>query len=299
MAAAALGGERVTTTIEGRDRFPVNVRYAPDFRDNLRKIGEVLVPVSKDEQIPLAELAEIQMRQGPDMIRDEDGELSGYVYVDLSSSDIGGYVQKAKAAIQKAVPFPPGYRYEFSGQYKQMEKAEKRLLVVGPLALFLIALLLYFNTGSWAEAGIVLTAVPFSAIGAVWLLWILGYHLSVTVWVGFIALFGLDAETGIFMLLYLDLARKARTAAGRLNTLSDLKEAIHDGAAKRLRPKMMTVCCAFFGLLPAMWSNGAGADVMKRIAAPMVGGLFTSFVLELLVYPAIYLLWHGRDVANH
>ncbi len=298
MIAAALGGERVTKTIEGRDRFPVNVRYAPDFKDSLRKIGEVLVPVSKDEQIPLAEIAEIRIRQGPDMIRDENGELSGYVYVDLKTSDIGGYVQKAKAAIAKSVTFPSGYRYEFSGQYKQMKKAEKRLLVVGPLALFLIVLLLYFNTGSWIEAGIVLVAVPFSAVGAIWLLWILGYHLSVAVWVGFIALLGLDAETGIFMLLYLNLAKKARAAAGRLNTQADLKEAIHDGAAKRLRPKMMTVACAFLGLLPAMWSTGTGADVMKRIAAPMVGGLFTSFILELLVYPAIYLLWHGRDIGN-
>ena len=292
--AAALGGARVTTTIEGRDRFPVSVRYAPDFRSSLRKIGEVLVPVSKDEQIPLAEIAEIRMRQGPDMIRDENGELSGYVYVDLKTSDIGGYVKKAKAAIAKSVSFPPGYRYEFSGQYKQMKKAEKRLLVVGPLALFLIVLLLYFNTGSWMEAAIVLTAVPFSAVGAIWLLWILGYHLSVAVWVGFIALLGLDAETGIFMLLYLNLERRARAAAGRLNTTGDLKEAIHDGAAKRLRPKMMTVSCAFLGLLPVLWSTGAGSDMMKRIAAPMVGGLFTSFILELLVYPAIYLLWHGR-----
>ncbi len=177
-----------------------------------------------------------------------------------------------------------------------MKKAEKRLLIIGPLALLLIVLLLYFNTGSWIEAGIVLVAVPFSAVGAIWLLWLLGYHLSVAVWVGFIALLGLDAETGIFMLLYLNLEKQARAAAGRLNTQADLKEAIHDGAAKRLRPKMMTVACAFLGLLPAMWSTGTGADVMKRIAAPMVGGLFTSFILELLVYPAIYLLWHGRDV---
>ena len=295
--AAALGGDRVTTTIEGRDRFAVNVRYAPDFRSSLQKIGAVLVPLSNKTQIPLAEIADIKIQQGPSMIRDESGELAGYVYVDLKTSNIGGYVRKAKNAIQKSISFPPGYRYHFSGQYRQMKEADKRLTRVIPLTLFLIALLLYFNTESWAKAGIVLIAVPFSAIGAIWLLWALGYHLSVAVWVGFIALLGLDAETGIFMLLYLDLAMKARAAAGRLNTTNDLKEAIHDGAAKRLRPKMMTVACAFLGLLPAMWSRGAGASVMKRIAAPMIGGLFTSFMLELLVYPAIYLLWHKKDAA--
>ncbi len=297
--AAALGGTNLTATVEGRKRFPVNVRYAPDFRNSLEKIKETLIPISGKTQIPLAEIADIRKSPGPDMIRDENGELTGYVYLDLDTSNLGDYVQKAKAAIQKSVSIPPGYRYELTGQYRQMKAADKRLTRIIPLTLFLIFLLLYFNTGSWTEAGIVLLAVPFSAIGAIWLLWILGYHLSVAVWVGFIALLGLDAETGIFMLLYLDLERKARMASGHLNTLSDLKEAIHDGAAKRLRPKLMTVSCAFLGLLPAMMARGAGASLMKRIAAPIVGGLFTSFLLELLVYPALYLWWRGPKGLGH
>ncbi len=296
VVAAALGGENLTNTVEGRERFPVNVRYAPDFRNNIEKIKETLIPISGKAQIPLAEIASIRLSPGPDMIRDENGELTGYVYIDLNTSNLGAYVKRARAALKKSIVLSPGYRYEFSGQYRQMKAAEKRLFFIVPLALFLILLLLYFNTGSWAEAGIILLAVPFSTIGAVWLLWVLGYHLSVAVWVGFIALLGLDAETGIFMLLYLDLSRRARQKSGTLNTLHDLKEAIHDGAAKRLRPKMMTVSCAFLGLLPAMWSHGAGASMMKRIAAPMVGGLVTSFLLELLVYPAIYLLWHKKEI---
>ncbi len=296
VVAAALGGANLTTVIKGRERFPVNVRYAPDFRDNIEKIKETLIPISGGAQIPLAEIADIRKSLGPDMIRDENGELTGYVYVDLNTSNIGDYVQKAKAALQKSVSPPPGYRYEFTGQYRQMKKADQRLELIIPLALFLVILLLYFNTGSWMEAGIVLLAVPFSAIGAIWLLWILDYHLSVAVGVGFIALLGLDAETGIFMLLYLNLERKARASTGRLNTLNDLKDAIHDGAAKRLRPKLMTVSCAFLGLLPAMFAHGAGASMMKRIAAPMVGGLFTSFLLELLIYPAVYLLWRKNEI---
>jgi Cu(I)/Ag(I) efflux system membrane protein CusA/SilA len=296
IVASAVGGENVTTVIEGRQRYPVNVRYAPDFRDDLEKLGRVLVPTPAGAQVPISQIAELRLRQGPGMIRDENGQLAGYVYVDMEGTDVGRYVSRAKAAVREKVAFPAGYTYAFSGQYENMLRVKERLKVVVPLTLFLIAFLLYMNTGSLADTGIILLAVPFSAVGAVWLLYLLGYHMSIAVWVGLIALMGLDAETGIFMLLYLDLARKARLAAGTLKTEEDLKEAIREGAVHRVRPKMMTVACAFIGLLPIMWSHGTGADMMKRVAAPMVGGLFSSFALELLVYPAIYFLWHRRKL---
>jgi Cu(I)/Ag(I) efflux system membrane protein CusA/SilA len=243
------------------------------------------------KQIPMAQIADIKLRSGPGMIRDENGRLTGYVYVDVSGRDIGGYVEDAKKAVIEKVSMPPGYTLVWSGQYEYMERVKERLLVVVPITIFIIFLLIYFNTHSAAKTLIIFLAVPFSAVGAIWLLYVLGYHMSIAVWVGLIALMGVDAETGVFMLLYLDLAYYGMRDRGRMKTKEHLREAIIEGAVKRLRPKFMTVAVMFMGLVPIMWSTGAGSDVMKRIAAPMVGGIFTSFIMELLVYPAIYEVW--------
>ena len=290
---SAIGGENVSTTIEGRERYPINVRYPRELRDDPDKLARTLVPTMSGAQIPLAQLADIRLAEGPSMIRDENGRLSGYVYVDVDTGkrDIGGYIHDAKAAVARDVKLPTGYTLIWSGQYEAMQRVREKLKVVLPITLFLIFALLYGNTKSLPKTFLVLLAVPFSAVGAVWLLYALGYHISIGVWVGLIALLGLDAETGVFMLLYLDLSYDEARRAGSMRTRQDLNEAIFHGAVKRVRPKVMTVACAFFGLVPIMWSTGTGADVMKRIAAPMIGGLFTSFLMELLVYPAVYLLW--------
>jgi Cu(I)/Ag(I) efflux system membrane protein CusA/SilA len=288
---SAIGGEPITTTIEGRERYTVNVRYAREFRDDLEKLRRVLVPTPSGSQVPMAQLADIHVTTGPAMIRDENGLLSGYVYVDVSGRDIGGYVAEAKKAVQSAVSLPAGYSLQWSGQFENMLRVQERLRVVLPLTLFLILVLLYMNTRSPVKTGIVLLAVPFSLVGAVWYLYLLGYNVSIAVWVGMIALMGLDAETGVFMLLFLDLSYQEAKDKGLMRNAQDLREAIVHGAVKRVRPKMMTVAAAFMGLLPIMWATGAGSDVMKRIAAPMVGGLITSFLLELLVYPPIYETW--------
>jgi Cu(I)/Ag(I) efflux system membrane protein CusA/SilA len=295
---AAVGGENVTTTIEGRARFPVNVRYPRELRDDLTRLGEVLVKTPTGAQVPIGQIADLRTVQGPSMVRNENGLLSGYVYVDTGESDIGGFVERAKEAVAAAVRLEPGYSLEWSGQYENMLRVRERLKLVLPVTIFLIAFLLYANTGSAAKAGIVLLAVPFSVVGAVWLMWLLGYNVSIAAWVGMIALMGLDAETGVFMLLFLDLSYDEAKEKGLLRNRRDLEEAIVHGAVKRVRPKMMTVTAAFMGLMPIMWSTGTGADVMKRIAAPMVGGLATSFAMELLVYPAIYLLWKWKDDAG-
>jgi copper/silver efflux system protein len=229
------------------------------------------------------------------MIRNENGFLAGYVYVDTTTSDVGGYVEQAKRAVATAVVLPAGYTLEWSGQYENLLRVRERLKLVVPFTLVLIALLLYANTRSAVKTGIVLLAVPFSLVGAIWLMYALGYNVSIAAFVGMIALMGLDAETGVFMLLYLDLSHAEAGAAGRLRNEAELEEAIVHGAVKRVRPKLMTVAAAFMGLMPIMWSTGTGADVMKRVAAPMVGGLATSFLLELLVYPAVYLLWKRRE----
>jgi copper/silver efflux system protein len=288
---SAVGGENVTTTVEGRARFPVNVRYPRELRDDLDALGRVLVMTPAGAQIPLSQVAAIRMVTGPSMIRNENGLLAGYVYVDTAVSDIGGFVERAKEAVSRGVTLKPGYSLEWSGQYENMLRVRERLKLVVPITIFTIFFLLYMNTGSGVKAGIVMLAVPFSVVGAVWLMYALGYNVSIAAWVGMIALMGLDAETGVFMLLFLDLAYDEAKAQGRLRSLPDLHEAIIHGAVKRVRPKMMTVAAAMMGLMPIMWSVGTGADVMKRVAAPMVGGLATSFLMELLVYPAIYLLW--------
>ncbi|MEK7298659.1 MAG: CusA/CzcA family heavy metal efflux RND transporter [Candidatus Margulisiibacteriota bacterium] len=293
---SAIGGETISTVINGRERYAINVRYPREFRDNIPKLGRVLVGTPAGAQIPLGELGTIQATEGPAMIRNENGQLAGYVYVDISHSDIGGYLKNAKAAVSASVRVPKGYVLNWSGQYENMQRVKQRLAVILPITLLAIVLLLYFNTKSMAKTGIVLLAVPFSLVGSVWLLYALGYNLSIATWVGMIALMGLDAETGIFMLLFLDMAYRDSVRQGTMNSAQDLKEAIVHGAVKRIRPKMMTVMAAFMGLLPLMWSMGTGADVMKRIAAPMVGGLVTSFVLELLIYPVIYFYWRSKKV---
>jgi Cu(I)/Ag(I) efflux system membrane protein CusA/SilA len=288
---SAVGGEQVSTTVEGRERYPVNVRYMRDYRSNPEALQRVLVSTPSGAQVPLAQIADIKLKTGPGMIRDEDGRLSGYVYVDVSGRDVGGYVEDAKDAVSRQVKLPAGYQLVWSGQYEYMQRVKERLKLVVPITLFIVFLLLYFNTGSVTKTGIILMAVPFSAIGAVWLLYLLHYNLSIAVWVGLIALLGVDAETAVFMLLYLDLAYSDARSRGRMRGWEDLREAIVNGAVKRLRPKVMTVACMLFGLLPIMWSAGTGADVMKRIAAPMIGGIVTSFLMELIIYPPVFAIW--------
>jgi len=294
----AIGGENVTQTVEGRERFPVNVRYPRELRNDIEKIKRMYIATPSGEQIPLYQVAEIKTETGPGMIRDENGRLTGYVYVDVTGRDLGSYVNDAKAMIYKEITLPPGYSIQFSGQFEFMERVKARMKVVLPLTLFIIFILIYISTKSYVKTSIIFLAVPFSLIGAVWILVLLGYNLSIGVWSGIIALLGVDAETGIFMLLYLDLAHDDAKKRGLLKTINDLKVAIHNGAVRRIRPKMMTAAVLFIGLLPIMWAQSyeIGADVMKRIAAPMVGGIFTSFLLELLVYPAVYFIWKKKEI---
>lgn len=293
---SAIGGETITHTVEGKERYPVNVRYARELRDDLDRLERVLVPTPSGAQVPLVELSDIRLSTGPPMILSESGSKVGYVFVDVTGKSYGDYVKQAREVIAEKVKLPPGVVVSYAGQYEHIERLEKRLLLVVPLTLFIVFVLIYFNTRSVARTGIVLLAVPFSLVGAVWLLYLLGYNISNAVWVGMIALAGLDAETGVVMLLYLDLAHEDWKRKGILKRLDDLKEAIYHGAVQRIRPKMMTVTVILAGLLPIMWSYGTGADVMKRIAAPMVGGVATSAIMELLVYPAIYFLWQGRKL---
>jgi Cu(I)/Ag(I) efflux system membrane protein CusA/SilA len=295
---AAVGGASVSQTVEGRQRYAINVRYAREFRDNPEAVSQVLLATSTGAQVPLAEVATIEFVRGPDMIRSEAGSLTGLVAVDVAGRPIVDYVHDAQHVIAQKVSLPAGTRLAWVGQFEYFERAKERLRVVVPVTLVLVMLLLFLNTGSAVETAIVMLAVPFSLVGAVWLLWLLGYNLSVAVWVGIIALAGLDAQTGVVMLLYLKIAHRARAAAGRLASFSDLEDAIVEGAARRIRPKLMTVVTMTLGLTPLLWSAGTGADVMKRIAAPMVGGLVTSFLLELLVYPALFALWKGRGLSR-
>lgn len=287
----AIGGETVTTTVEGPERYSVNVRYQRELRDDVPDLERVLIATPSGAQIPISQIANIQFKTGPAMIRNENGMKAAYVFVDMGDKDIGGYVDRAKQRVQESLKPQPGYTLQWSGQYENMLRVRERLKVVVPVTLFIIFLLLYMNTKSSVKAGIVMLAVPFSAIGAIWLLYFLDYNLSIAVWVGIIALMGLDAETGVFMLLFLDLSYHEAEQKGLLRNDQELKEAVVHGAVKRVRPKLMTVMASFMGLIPIMWATGSGADMMKRIAAPMVGGLASSFALELLVYPAVYYLW--------
>jgi Cu(I)/Ag(I) efflux system membrane protein CusA/SilA len=287
----AIGGDNLSTVVLGRERYRVNVRYLRDFRSDLGALGRIPVPTPGQRQLPVSDLAVISTATGPAMIRNENGLLTGYVYVDIAGRAPDSYIREANQLLRDNLKLPPGYSIAWSGQYEAMQRTKERLKLVVPVTLVLICMLLYFNTGSLPKTMIVLLAVPFSAVGAIWFLYAAGYNMSVAVWVGLIALLGIDAETGVFMLLYLDLAYEDAKRENRMQNLGQLHEAIVQGAAKRLRPKFMTFATTCIGLFPIMWATGTGSDVMKRIAAPMVGGIFTSFVLELLVYPAIYEVW--------
>jgi len=313
----AIGGQTISTTVEGRERYPISIRYARDFRNDLDALKRVLVPVpalatalnpasavsdSSDSlmglqpHIPISLVAKMGYKMGPPLIRSEDGQLVGFVFVDITGSDIDGYVQAAAQHISEQVKFPPGYYVQWAGQFQYLKEAEQRLAVVIPFTLLIIFVLIDINTRSVTKTFIVMLAVPFSLVGAFWMLYLMHYNMSVAVWVGLIALAGLDAETGVIMLLYLDQAREKFVTQGRMRSLSDLYESVKEGAVQRIRPKIMTISAILFGLLPIMWSPAtqAGADVMKRIAAPMIGGVITSAILELLIYPVIYVLWRKR-----
>src|SRR5205085_9052810 len=303
----------------GRERYPISVRYARDFRDDLDSLKRVLVPVparmSADRaasermnaprstapalpHVPISMIADLSYKTGPPSIRNENGQLVGFVFVDITSSDIDGYVREATERIQQSVQFPPGYYMQWAGQFERMKASFHRFLLLFPFTLLIIIVLLYLNTKSVVKTFMVLLAVPFSLVGAFWLLYLLQFNMSVAVWVGLIALAGLDAETGVVMLLYLDHAWEKHRDAGCMNTMGDLYAAVKEGAVQRIRPKIMTVCAILFGLLPIMWSptTQAGADVMKRIAAPMIGGIVTSALLELLIYPVVYVIWRRREL---
>jgi Cu(I)/Ag(I) efflux system membrane protein CusA/SilA len=292
----AIGGETVTTMVEGRERYPVNVRYKRELRDDPDRLKRVLIPTPSGAQIPLGQIADLVITQGPPSIADEAGALAGLVSVAVSGRDLRGYVQDAQRAVRERVVLPAGYRLVWAGQYEHLVRAEERLKLVVPVTIGIILLLLYLNFGSLAKSLIVLLSVPFAAIGAIWYLDYLGYNLSVAVWVGIIALAGVAAETGVVMLVYLDEAYERRVREGRMTTAHDLREAIMEGAVQRVRPKMMTVAAIMGGLLPIMWTTGTGADVMKRIAAPMIGGMVSSTVLTLLVIPILYALWRSRSI---
>jgi Cu(I)/Ag(I) efflux system membrane protein CusA/SilA len=294
--STAVGGDNVSTMIEGRERYAINVRYLRDFRSDLESLGKVLIANSGEKQIPLSELATIRTLTGPAMIRNENGLLTGYVFVDVAGIPAGDYVERAKRELRNNLQLPAGYSIFWSGQYESAQRVRHRLLIIVPVTAAIILFLLYSNTRSLVKTMIVTLAVPFSAVGALWMVYALDYNLSIAVWLGIVALLGIDAETGVFMLLYLDLAyEKARRESVRL-TQQGLFEAIVEGAAKRLRPKFMTFATMSIGLVPILWSTGTGSEIMKRMAAPMVGGIVTSFILELLVYPAVYAVWKERSL---
>jgi len=296
--ATAMGGRNLTTTVEGRERYTVNLRYARAFRQNKKDIEKILLDSPKGYQLPLSDVARIEISNGPGVIRNDNGLLTSYVYVDVDTTDIGGYVEEAKKLISNEVSLPAGYSLSWSGQFESMSRVRDKLVVVLPITLLMIFFLIFLNTKSGIKTAIVLLSIPFSAVGAIWLLYFLGYNMSIAVWVGLIALLGIDAEMAIYMLLYLDLAYDRKKADTGINSFEDIAESIHEGAVKRIRPKMMTVATTFIALLPIMLAStsSTGADVMKRMAAPMVGGIFTSFLLELLVYPAIFAIWKGYEL---
>ena len=295
---SAIGGKNITTTVEGRERYPINTRYARDFRQDLDALKRVLVPTPTGAQVPISLLADISYKTGPPSVRSENGKLVGFVFVDVTTSDIDGYVRKASQQLSQRIQYPPGYYIQWAGQFQYLQEAKERLKIVIPFTLLIIFMLIYISTRSVLKTFIVLLTVPFSLIGAFWLLYLLGYNMSIAVWVGLIALAGLDAETGVVMLLYLDHAWEKFRAEGRMNTMRDLHDAVTEGAVSRVRPKIMAVSAILFGLLPIMWSPAmqAGADVMKRIATPMIGGVITSAFLNLLIYPVIYIIWRRREL---
>jgi Cu(I)/Ag(I) efflux system membrane protein CusA/SilA len=286
----AIGGMNVTTTVEGLERYPLNVRYARELRDDVPALQEVLVATPSGAQVPLGQLADIHVTPGPPMIRSENAQRTAWIFVDIAGRDLGGYVKEAKQVAEREAPMPPGYTRVWSGRFEYLEKANQRLRVVVPITLALIVILLYVSNKSWFRVAVVLLAVPFSLIGALWSLWAADYNMSLAVWVGIIALLGVDAETGQVMLLYLDNTFERFKAEGRMRSPSDLFTAIHEGAVKRIRPKTMTVATDMIGLLPLLWATGTGADVTRRLVTPLIGGITISFVMELLVYPVIFML---------
>ncbi len=293
---SAIGGTNISTTIEGRERFPVNLRYSRGFRNTLEDLKRVLVATPNGQQIPITQLAEVSLISGPTVVKTEGSMLVGYVYVDIAGRDLGGYVEEAKKIVRETVKLPQGYYLGWSGQYEYMQRAAARLMYVVPLTILIVFLLLYLNFKSVTRSLIVLLSVPFAAIGAVWALHFLNYNLSVAVWVGIIALIGVSAEIGVIMIVYLDQAFAKREAEGRLATTKDLIEGAFEGSVQRVRPIIMTVTAITAGLLPIMWGHGSGADVMKRIAAPMIGGMVTTTLLTLLVIPAIYIIWRSWEL---
>ncbi|MBH0200245.1 MAG: efflux RND transporter permease subunit [Nitrospira sp.] len=287
----AIGGENIATTIEGRERYPINVRYLRELRDDPEKLRRVLVATPTGVQVPIAQLATLRFVQGPPMIRDEDGMLTGYVFVDMTGRDVGSYVEDLKRAVREKVVLPPGYTIAWSGQYEFMQRVRERLTIFIPLTIGIIFVLFYFTFRSVAETLMVMLGVPLSLVGGMWYMVWLGYNMSIAVWVGIIALAGVAAETSAVMLSYLDEACKRRKAAGRLRTLEDLIETVHQGAVERIRPMAMAGSANILGLIPVMWATGTGADVMKRLAAPMVGGVFSAMILTLFVIPPVYVMW--------
>ena len=293
----AVGGMNITQTVEGLERYPVNLRYGSELRDTPEKLKRILVPTSSGAQVPIAQLADIRIVKGPPVIKSENARNNAWVYVDLTGVDVGTYVKRAKQAINEQINMPVGYSMVWSGQYEYMVRAQQRLVIVVPMTLLIIFLLLYFNFKSVSEALIVMLSVPFSLTGGFWLMYLLGYNMSVAVGVGFIALAGVAAETGVVMLIYLDISyKKFKAKYGKLFNRQHLNEAIEEGAALRVRPKMMTVVAIMAGLMPIMWSHGAGSQVMKRIAAPMIGGMISATILTLIVVPAIYGIWKGWNL---
>jgi len=291
---AAVGGLKVTETIEGRERYAVNLRYAREFRDNPQALKRVLVSTPTGAQIPISQLADIQFLTGPPMLRNEDGQLVAFVFVDVTDIGIADYVHLAREVVNDKVNIPAGYRIAWAGQFKYFERARDKFMVLVPLTLFIVFFMLFVNRKSITEAIIILIAIPFSLVGAIWLLYLLDYNLSVAVWVGMIALAGLDAEMGILMMLYLNITYTQKQEAGQMQDYHDLTLSIVEGAGRRIRPMLMTGMALFMGLIPILWSDGAGADVMKRIAAPMVGGITSALFMVLVVFPAVFAIWKGR-----
>jgi Cu(I)/Ag(I) efflux system membrane protein CusA/SilA len=294
---SAVGGMNITTTVEGLERYPVNLRYKSEFRDSPEKLRRILVPTPNGAQVPITQLADINIVKGPPSIKSENARKNAWIYVDLKGIDVGTYVKLAQQAVNEKLKLPSGYSIVWSGQYEYLQRAKKRLIVVVPMTLLIIFLLLYFNFKNISESLIVMLSVPFSLTGGLWLMYLLGYHLSVAVGVGFIALAGVAAETGVVMLIYLDQSyKKFKSKYGEKFNRQHLYEAIEEGAALRVRPKMMTVVAIMAGLMPIMWSHGTGSEVMKRIAAPMIGGMVSATILTLIVVPAIYGLWRGWNL---
>ena len=288
---SAIGGENIATTIEGRERYPINVRYLRELRDDPQKLQRVLVDTPTGAHVPLAQLTTLRFTNGPPMIRDENGMLAGYVFLDMTGRDIGGYVSDLKQVVGEKISLPTGYRLVWSGQYEFMERIKERLKLVVPLTLIIIFVTFYFTFRSVAETCMVMAGVPLALVGAVGYLAILGYNMSIAVWVGVITVVGTAAETSAVMLAYLDEACQRRKAAGGLRTLQDVIDTVHRGAVERIRPMAMIGLVDVIGLIPVMWATGTGADVMKRIAAPQVGGVFSAMMLTLFVIPPIYVMW--------